>query len=187
MNNKCVIVGNSPNINNLGDKINSHDVIVRTGNPVISTFEQHVGSRTDILVSRDMKRQKISEEFLRQFKFIYVYPESDIKPKPSAYFIYSKCEINIDNNILDQVDIALNLKPNEKPTLGLMAVCIMSGIYNNINICGIETEYTSKYLHKGYYNNHAYMRANDHHSIRKELLYLNKLIRRQVIHILNNK
>jgi hypothetical protein len=55
-----------------------------------------------------------------------------------------------------------------------------------INVVGIETDYNSEYLSKGHYGDINHIRDNRHHSMIKELLWLNKQIKNNTINLLNN-
>lgn len=173
---RCIVVGNSPDVQELGSVVDDHDIVIRTGYGMTEGFEKLVGNRTDMLVTRTSKFNSNNE-----FKYQITVPEEN-KPRCREIIFLSNHEIDTNyNNILSDVDQAAKLNINEKPTLGLIAVVSAVKLYNKINVYGIETQIASKYHSHGHTGDVNYRRDNSHHSLAKEVLYYNKMIRCGII------
>ena len=173
---RCVVVGNSPDVEELGEVVDEHDVVIRTGRVALDGVETLVGSRTDMLVTRTNKFDHNHE-----FGFQVNIPEID-KPVPKEIILLSNHELNpLCVNILSDVDQMVKLNNKEKPTLGLIAVVVAIKLYNKVNIHGIETQIHSKYHSHGHLGEPGYRRENAFHSLSKEVLYYNKMIRQGII------
>ena len=178
----CIIVGNSPSLlgKACGNHIDNFNTVIRLGDPIIESFESDVGCKTDILITRQTKRHRTHTFNVSQFKYTLIFEEPDYVSSPNLYFVYSKSNIDID---MDTDTIQKKLKLGEcKPTLGMFAILLAQKIYKDgIQIIGIETDYNSDYS-IGHYNDTKHSRDNTHHNILNELLHINKLLRRGVIH-----
>lgn len=174
---RCLIVGNSPSIVGGCD---GYDFVCRTGVPVV---DEHTGTQTDMIVTRTRKYNNTPSSVTRQFKHVMCIDEQSLKPHSQQIIILSKNKLpfSIDDNILDTLDSNLNLNENEKPTLGMIAIHMLADKFEQVVIDGIETQYNSEYLDTGHYRDEKYRRVNMYHSLRKELLYINKLIRQTII------
>src|SRR6056300_780492 len=61
---RCIVIGNSPDVDLMGTSVDNHDVIIRTGVPVIVGNEHLVGSRTDVLITRTKKLNRTDDSFI---------------------------------------------------------------------------------------------------------------------------
>ena len=173
---RCVVVGNSPDVKELGAVVDEHDVVIRTGRVMLDGVETLVGKRTDMLVTRTNKF-----DFNHGFGFQINIPETD-KPVPKEIILLSNHELDpLCVNILSDVDQMVKLNNKEKPTLGLIAVIVAIKLYNKVSIHGIETHIHSKYHSHGHLGDPEYKRENMFHSLAKEVLYYNKMIRHGII------
>jgi hypothetical protein len=172
---KCVVVGNSPNIQDVGSQIDDHDVVIRTGRLVLEGYENQVGSKTDMLVTRTNKYKSYEQFFYR-----IDLPEVN-KPQSKDIILLGRCSCDIDIDLLSNVDNLVKLNSKEKPTLGLIAVILAISMFGRVNVCGIEMDVISEYHTTGHYDDLDYMRVNDYHSLVKEVLYYNKLLRQGII------
>ena len=65
----------------------------------------------------------------------------------------------------------------DRPTLGLIGVCVGLQQCDYVTIHGIETIYDSDYISHGHLGDVRYERNNDRHCLYKEMLLYNKMIR----------
>lgn len=183
MTTNCIVVGNSPRFNNMSDEIDSFDYIIRTGEPALT---EDTGFKTNMLVTRDTSMHVVGDDITTPLKYQACITETQSKNIPSTIVFLSDQEINNTRNILTDCDSQLKFKDNEKPTLGIIALMYAKSLCVPISIVGIETDYNSEFISKGHYGDVEHIRENRHHSMIKELLWLNKCIKSGSINLLNN-
>ena len=174
---KCVVVGNSPNFDNYGLKIDSYDLVIRVGAPILS---DDTGYNTDVLITRANRIHELNKVYRSAFNYTYAINEQSDKPCPGQIIVLSMSEARTDQ-LLTYCDQVMSLSSNEKPTLGSLAVAYAIQCEYTVTIVGIETDFTSQYISKGHYGDLKHVRNNVHHNIYKEMLWLNKLKRRDII------
>lgn len=176
---KCVVVGNSPRITGLGDIIDEHDYVIRTGIPITDDCRSDIGAKVDMLVTRHKKYMRTDRDYVSQFKHKITIEEKPIHVlQPDSIIILHNMDgIDLNDNVLGVVDQQIGLKPDEKATLGCVALFVAMCLSDVVSVCGIEVDYNSNYIDIGHYGDVTYKRVNDRHCIYKEMLYINKLIR----------
>ena len=107
-----------------------------------------------------------------------IYEEPIHVTSPNQYVVRGKSNIDVDMDM----DVIRRMLGECKPTLGMFAILLAQKMYkDSIQIIGIETDYNSDYYSTGHYDDTKHVRDNTHHSILKESLYINKLLRKGVI------
>jgi hypothetical protein len=180
---ECVVVGNSPRIKSMGNIIDSYTCVIRTGCPILTN---DTGYKTDMLITRGPSLHEIDKSITSPLNEISIITESQRKKYPSDIVFLTSYKINCIANILSDCDTHLRFNDSEKPTLGIIALMFAATLKIPINVVGIETDYNSEYLSKGHYGDINHIRDNRHHSMIKELLWLNKQIKNNTINLLNN-
>lgn len=179
---ECVVVGNSPRIESMGDIIDSYEYVIRTGEPLLTN---DTGYKTDMLITRGTSIHNIDKKITSTLSEIRVLTESQNKKYPSDIVFLTTRKINCITNILSDCDSHLRFKDIEKPTLGIIALMFAITLQMPVNIVGIETDYNSEFLSRGHYGDVEHVRENRHHNIIKELLWLNSQIKSNAINLLN--
>jgi len=175
----CVVVGNSPDVSRDGDTIDSHNYVIRN---MLPAADQHVGNRVDMFVSRTRKVNLVSQHpRLKKFRYKQVYMDPVDEPHPGELLIYHDNPLKLN---LETMKHEIGLKPEEKPTIGVVAVFIGLQLFGSISMTGIEHEFDSEYINVGHYDDLSYNRVNDHHNLYKEMLYLKRHMRPGHINVL---
>lgn len=168
----CVVVGNSPSVSRDSELIDSHNYVIRN---MLPDTDHHVGVRTDMFVSRTRKVNLVLQSpQLKRFRYKQVYMDPVDEPYPGELLIYHDNPLKLDLEIMKP---EIGLKPNEKPTIGVVAVFIGLQLFGSVSMTGMEHEFDSEYINVGHYDDINYNRVNDHHNIYKEMMYLKKRIR----------
>lgn len=173
---RCIVVGNSPNVSTKGVDVNKYDLVIRTGVPVLSGCEHLIGDKTDILVTRTKKLNRTDDTYTGQFDQMLIYNDIDHNQTGDSIYILTKTNLML-NEILEYTRATANLSTTEKPTLGLIGVCVGLQQCSCVTIYGIETIYDSVYISHGHLGDVGYERNNDRHCLYKEMLLYNKMIR----------
>ena len=169
---KCLVIGNSPSIIRDDQTIDSFGYIIRNKLPEL---KQHVGTKTDMFVSRTRKVNLIScDERLEKFKYKQVYQDPCTEPHPSELIIYFNNTAKINLTHMKQ-DIGLN--DAEKPTIGIVSIFIGLQLFGNVTLTGVEHDFNSAYIDTGHYDQENYKRVNDYHNLYKEMFFIRKCIR----------
>lgn len=169
----CVVVGNSCDTINMGELIDSHDVVIRTGMAILS---HDTGNKTDVLVTRT---RKINMTDLSSYQLPNRVDLDEQSSKPHAMQINILHNNNITpqtETLLDDIDNHVGLNSDEKPTLGMIAIQLALSVFDVICIAGMTVELRANH-NKGHYGDPEYKRVNDYHSLMKEVLHINKMVR----------
>ena len=176
----CVVVGNSCDIHNMSEEIDSHTHVFRTG---VAKLSHDTGNKTDVLVTRT---RKINMTDLSNFQLCNRVDLDEQSSKPHAMQINVLHNDNIiiqTESLLDDIDNHVGLNADEKPTLGMIAIQLALSMFDTVHIAGMTTDIQANH-NKGHYGDPEYTRVNDYHSLMKELLYINKMIRLGAIVVL---
>lgn len=179
----CIVVGNSPRFDNMSDVIDSFDFIIRTGEPKLT---EDTGFKTNMLITRGTSMHVVDENISTALKYRACITEAQNKKLPSDILFLSDQEVSNTQTILLDCDTQLKFKDNEKPTLGIIALMYAKLLNVPISIAGIETDYDSVFISRGHYGDIEHIRENRHHSMIKELLWLNNQIKSGSINLLNS-
>lgn len=164
----------------MGVLIDSHDVVIRTGMAVLS---HDTGNKTDVLVTRTRKMHMTDLSCYNLNNRIDLDEQSS-KPHALQINILHNDSINLQTeSLLDDIDNCIGLNCDEKPTLGMIAINLALNMFTKIHITGVTTEIQADH-NKGHYGDPEYTRVNDYHSLVKELLYINKMLRLGAIKVL---
>jgi hypothetical protein len=181
----CIVVGNSPDVYNKGDIIDCHEIIIRTGVPCLSGNEQHLGYKTDMLVTRRKKYNRTCQKYIDTFNTtVKLNDNKNISYMNDTIYILSNNSLEVRPDMMNHVDNLGGLNDQEKPTLGFIAVCLAMTLSDRVNLCGVETDYNSKYISRGHYSDPQYVRVNDIHCLYKEMLFYNKHMRSGILNLI---
>lgn len=117
-----IIVGTSPNLleNDNGDAIDRFDIVVRVGQVVIDNYEKHVGTRTDINITRTEKYKRTPNDVKSLIKDVVIFDDITIT--------LGRCSI----------DFCLNKFPDSQIYLTGFTLNLATHLHN-------DTKYTGKY------------------------------------------
>lgn len=173
---KCLVIGNSPSVSRDASMIDSYNYIIRNKLP---DTQQKTGDKIDMFVSRTRKVNTVLQSpRLMSFKYKQIFCDPDTEPCPGEVLVYHD---NIVKMSLDNIKEETGLRADEKPTIGLIAIFIGLQLFGKITLTGIEYEFNSEYVDTGHYDDIEYKRVNDHHNLYKEMIYIRKHIRENMI------
>jgi hypothetical protein len=181
---KVVIIGNSSNIlqSKNGNLIDSFDKIIRLGQFVISGYEEHVGTRTDVCITRWGKYTKITpteRQHIGDIWFPHPVPPNKYSDRyySGAEHACNLAEYNITNErYIDIEDMCAELKSPDL-TLGTASILMAQKYLSEYDmyITGYCLDMTDDRL-KGKYWDTQITQWNDNHNLLTETMYIRRLI-----------
>ncbi len=160
---KVIIVGNGASVlqRELGDQIDAFDVIVRINDFKIEGFEQHVGTRTDILFTCRL-------DIYNSLYLISKFPEVILSLYCNPWNgVYTKSDVFFHRNITDEIypfqaralGGKVGMKWPKYPSTGLICIDYMIERYGHVTIAGFDN-FKGGNLH--YYEEGKRMSASTH-------------------------
>ena len=189
---KVIIIGNSSSIleSKNGKLIDSFDIVIRLGQFVISGHEKHVGTRTDICITRWGKYTKIDPTERDSISCIW-FPHP-VPPNKFSDRYYSGAEhacnlqeYNITNEkYIDIENICTELKTPDI-TLGTAGIlmCRKYLLDYKIYITGYSLNMSDKRFEGKYWDTNI-KQWNDNHNLLTETMYIRRLINNNIINMI---
>jgi len=140
-----ILVGNGPSLlqKELGNKIDSFDTVVRFNNFQIDGYENHVGSKCDILARRSCDDVRLWPEDMFEEIVCFVtfcrWTSGMVQVANQLKGHYSNC-IVVPTHECASYGRQMNLDQptSEWASLGALAICYFLNRFEKISICGFD-------------------------------------------------
>ena len=191
---EILIIANGNSIINYeyGNYINNFSTVARINNFQTSKFEKHIGEKTDLWFHG--ANQGVKEKKIHPNKIIILVPSKVLNGNQTKIKkrIKSRQNLNPDEYTLVDIKNILryeNLLSLERLTTGIKSILWSMENYNQVIIHGFDfftvskNHYFDSKIKKWFYNN-FYTLAKKH-DVKKEMNYVNNLIKNKKILLLN--
>jgi len=169
---KVIIVGPSPHLINLnlGEKIDSYDVVVRMNNSYTISNHKDFGSRTDYLFLNQMwvrNNKSLIPDLKRKFKENLIIKQENLNSKaPKGY----------------------NLNTNWSSNMGVLTILhLINEGYKNISLTGFSFYQNHPfYVDEHFHNQKGMVLKGESHPQKKTIKEINEFIKLNHIHLMDD-